>query len=187
MLATDRDVDLARRILVVGVTGSGKSTFARRVASQRGVAFVDGDTIGWLPGWVQRDPDAQRALAEERLATDEWVLASAWRAWADLALARAELVVALDLPRLVSLRRLVARTVRRVVTHEEVCNGNTETLRTALSRDSVVLWHFRSFARKRVTAHAWSEDPAVPPVLLVRSVAEAETLARRLADGAGVA
>ncbi|GAA1913445.1 AAA family ATPase [Nocardioides marmoribigeumensis] len=180
MLATDHDVDAARRVLVVGVTGSGKSTLARRLAEARGVLLVDGDEIGWLPGWVQRDPDEQRSIAARLLAAEDWVLASAWSAWSDLALSRADLVVALDLPRLVSLRRLVVRTARRLWTGERVCNGNTESLRAVLSHDSVVLWHFRTFARKRATAREWTADPTAPPVLVLRSAAEVEALAARL-------
>ena len=180
MLATDDDLDTARRVLVHGVTGSGKSTLARALAEARGVPLLEGDTIGWTPGWVHRDADEQRALVAPVLAQESWVADSAWGAWADLVLGRADLVLALDLPRLVSLRRLVRRTARRLVTGEEICNGNRETPRLLLSRESIILWHFRSFARKRATARAWAADPAMPPVALLRTPGEVATVARRL-------
>ncbi|WP_410650559.1 hypothetical protein [Amycolatopsis sp. cmx-4-54] len=80
--------------------------------------------------------------------------------------ARAELIVALDYPRWVSLGRLVRRTVVRCVTRRRICNGNVETLRGMVSGDSIIYWHFRSFARKRRTIRAWVTDPTVPVVHL---------------------
>jgi hypothetical protein len=36
-----------------------------------------------------------------------------------------------------------------MVTGQVVCNGNRETLARVLAKDSVIRWHFQSFARKR--------------------------------------
>jgi hypothetical protein len=59
----------------------------------------------------------------------------------------------------VSLRRLVWRTLRRMIDKNKICNGNTETVRQAFSRDSVLVWHFRSFARKRDRIRGWVGSP----------------------------
>lgn len=138
------------RVLFYGVTGSGKSSAARAYARATGLPeFSVDECIGWLPGWEQRHAAEQRALGEAIVAQDRWVLDSAYGDWRDLVLARAELVVALDYPRWLSLSRLVRRTVRRIVTGQVVCNGNRETLARVLAKDSVIRWHFQSFARKR--------------------------------------
>ena len=92
-------------------------------------------------------------------ARDAWVLDTAYSGWIDLALARAELIVGLDLPRRVSLVRLVRRSVMRARTGVAVCNGNRETWRRLVSRDSIVLWHFRSFAAKKRRFREWNDDP----------------------------
>ena len=184
MRATEQDLDTARRLLLHGVTGSGKSTLARSLAVDRDIPLLEGDTVGWLPGWTQRDPDEQREIVADFVGQDDWVVDSAWSVWSDLVLPRTDLVVVLDLPRLVSLGRLVRRTVRRVARREQVCNGNVERWRAVLSRDSIILWHFRSFDRKRTTARRWAADPARPPVLVLRSPAEVDRLARRLGASA---
>jgi adenylate kinase family enzyme len=183
VLATDDDLEVATRIVLHGVTGSGKTTLARRLATGRGVPFLEGDSVGWLPGWRQRDPDEQRGLVADFVVQDAWVIDSAWSVWADLVLARADLLVVLDLPRHVSFARLLRRTLRRLRTRERVCNGNVETWGKALSRDSIVLWHFRSWESKRSRAREWAADPQAPPVVLLRSAAEVEALARRLVPG----
>jgi hypothetical protein len=68
--------------------------------------------------------------------------------------------VALDYPRWFSLQRLLRRTVSRAATGQEMCNGNTETWRQMFSRDSIIVWHFRSWRRKRARIHQWVSDPS---------------------------
>lgn len=138
------------RILVYGVTGSGKTTLARQIGEATGLPWhsVD-DEIGWLPGWVERPRDEQRDLALRIASSGQWVLDTAYGHWRDVVLPRAELIVALDYPRFVSLFRLLRRTARRLITRQLSCNGNRESLRQAFSLDSIVAWHFRSFSRKR--------------------------------------
>ena len=67
-------------------------------------------------------------------------------------------------PRWVSLQRLVRRTFARLIDGRLVCNGNRETLRQILSSDSIIVWHFKSFRRKRQRIRHWMTDPSAPPV-----------------------
>ncbi len=97
---------------------------------------------------------------------------SAYSGWRDIVLARADLVVALDYPRWLSLRRLVQRTIRRCVTREQVCNGNTESFRRVFTRDSIILWHFTAFPRKREALERMKADPDMPPVISFRRPAD---------------
>ena len=165
----------ARRILVHGVTGSGKTTLAARLGALTGVPWTEADSLTWLPGWVLRPDAEQRRRVEELCARESWILDSAYGRWQDVALARAELVVGLDYPRWLSLGRLLRRTAARAVDRTPVCNGNVERWRQVLSRDSILLWHFRSFADKRDRLLAWEADPVMPPVLRLRSPAELES------------
>jgi adenylate kinase family enzyme len=157
---------MPRRVLLYGVTGSGKSTAAARVAERTGLPLTLVDELTWLPGWVPVDEEVQRETFTAIVAGDRWVLDSAYGAWLDVVLPRAELVVGLDYPRWLSLARLVRRTLVRVVDRRPVCGGNIETLRQLLRRDSIVVWHFSSFRRKHERMRAWAADPAGPEVIL---------------------
>ena len=161
----------ARRVLLWGVTGSGKSTLAKAASARLGVRYVEGDAIGWRPGWVNAPEDEQRREVSAILAAEDgWVFDTAWSTWRDLVLPQSDLVVGLDFPRGVSLARLVRRTVHRIRDDTPICNGNVETWRKTLSRDSIVAWHFRTFAEKRAQLDDWEADPTAPPVLrLTRS------------------
>ncbi|QSF58665.1 adenylate kinase [Nocardioides sp. zg-1228] len=126
------------------------------------------DELTWLPGWVPVDPEVQREVIGRVVADERWLLDSAYGAWLDLVLPRAQLVVGLDYPRWLSFGRLVRRTASGAITREPRCNGNIETWRAMLRRDSILVWHFRSFGRKRARMRAWAGSPDGPPVLLFR-------------------
>jgi adenylate kinase family enzyme len=174
MRAEGRGLQGARRILVHGVTGSGKTTLAERLSRLVGIPWVSVDDMAWQPGWVPLPEEEQRRRFAEACAGESWILDTAYAAWVDVALARAELVVGLDYRRTVSLGRLLRRTLSRTLDHRPVCNGNVESWRQTFSGDSIILWHFRSFARKRERLSGWASDPHLPPVLRVRSPRELE-------------
>ncbi|GAA4606981.1 AAA family ATPase [Actinoplanes octamycinicus] len=154
--------------MVYGVTGSGKSTLAAAISARTGLPYVAVDDLTWEPGWVQVPVAVQRERIAAVCAGDAWVLDSAYLSWLDVPMARADLVVGLDLSRAVCLWRLLRRTVHRSVTRTPVCNGNVESVRELFTRDSLLVQQFRSLPRKRARLRAWQRDPAMPPVLVLR-------------------
>lgn len=157
------------RILVYGVTGSGKSTLAAQIATRTGLPLHLVDDLTYGPGWVQVSDDVQRERIAAICRGPRWILDTAYARWVELPLARAELVVALDYPRWLSLSRLLRRTVSRIVTRRPMCNGNVETLRHATSRESIIAWHFSSFSRKRARIREWVETSPGPRVVRLDS------------------
>jgi adenylate kinase family enzyme len=162
---------MADRVLVYGVTGSGKTTLARKIAEKTGLPWHSVDDLTWEPGWVGVPLAEQRRCIAAICAGDRWILDSGYSSWIDIVLARVELIVALDYPRWRSLARLARRSLARAIDRRTICNGNTETFRLMLSSDSILVWHFRSFARKRGRMRAWAADPAGPAIIRLTSPA----------------
>lgn len=160
------------RILIYGVTGSGKTTLARRLSEKTGIPWHEVDQLTFEPGWRPVPDDLQRQRISAICDEEHWILDTAYGKWLEIPLCRADLIVGLDYARCRSLGRLLFRTLRRIIDKNPVCNGNLESLRLALSRDSIILWHFRSFARKRRRMHEWKRRGL--PVLLLRSPGETE-------------
>jgi adenylate kinase family enzyme len=155
----------ARRVMLYGVTGSGKSTAAARISEATGIPWTSVDDLTWGAGWVPVPEDEQRRRFEAVCAEDTWLLDTAYGTWVDVPLARVELIVALDYPRWFSLLRLVRRSLSRALDKQPVCNGNTESWGQLLARDSIIGWHFRSFRRKRERIAAWASQEHGPRVL----------------------
>jgi adenylate kinase family enzyme len=162
---------VAQRVLIYGVTGSGKTTLAARLSERTGLPFHCVDDLTWEPGWVPVPPEEQRRRIAAICAQDSWILDHGYSSWIDLVLARADLVVGLDYPRWRSLSRLVLRTLSRAIDHREICNGNAESFRQALSKNSIIVWHFQSFANKRRHIREWQDDPLKPELLRLTSPA----------------
>jgi len=140
----------ARRIAVVGTTGSRKTTLAAALAGRLGVPHIELDALAWGPAWVQISDDLFRSRLEEATRGDAWVVDGNYSRARDVIWARAEMVVWLDYPLRTILGRLLRRTVRRVLTREPLWNGNRESLRTALfSRDAILIWALRTYQRRR--------------------------------------
>jgi len=163
---------LPDRIVVYGVTGSGKSTLAALIAERTGLPYHSADDLSWQPGWVPVPDEEQRRRIAELCAGDRWVLDAAYGKWRDVVLARTELVIGLDYPRWLSLGRLLRRTLVRSVTRTKICNGNVESLRQVFSADSIIRWHFVSFANKRARIRAWAAESPGPEIVRLTSPRE---------------
>lgn len=153
------------RILIYGVTGAGKTTLAERLSRKTGLPWHSVDDLTFETDWVTVPLDEQRARITKICEGPEWILDTAYGAWLDIPWSRVELVVALDFPRWLSFSRLLRRTVMRQFDQKSICNGNHESLKGILSKESILVWHFRSFARKRARIRRWVEQAERPRVL----------------------
>lgn len=170
------------RIVVLGASGNGKSTVARRLAEIHGVPYVELDALHHGPNWTEASAEelTERVVAAMD-ASDGWVLDGNYeRKIGDAALERADTAVWLDQPLRVILPRLWTRTAQRVRGDVELWNGNKEDWRSALwGRDSLFAWTLRSHRRLRRTEPGRLARHPHLRVVRLRSPAQVE---RFLAD-----
>jgi adenylate kinase family enzyme len=151
------------RCVVVGTSGAGKSTFARKLATIAGGAYVELDDLHWDADWTER----QRADFEARVvaatAGERWVVDGNYSSVRHVTWARATDIVWLNFGRTVVWSRVIRRTLWRGATRQELWAGNRESLATAfLSKESILLWSFTTFGknrRKYAAARASGEHP----------------------------
>ena len=151
------DQVLVRRFLITGGPGSGKTVLARELAAALGVPHIELDALYHRPGWRPADPVEFRAEVSRLIEQPGWVVDGNYHGPGVAAVVRAktDLIIALDLPRPVVLCRLLRRTARRVLTGEELWNGNRETLRQLVNpRTSLLLYAHRTFGKDRRRAAA---------------------------------
>lgn len=139
-----------QRVVVVGTSGSGKTTFAATLARHLDVPHIELDALHWEPSWTEATPEVFRKRVANAVAAERWVLDGNYSVARDIVWARADTIIWLDYALPVIMTRLVRRTARRVFLGELCCNGNRETLQGTLSRDSILLWALTTYRRRRL-------------------------------------
>ena len=79
----------AKRILILGCGGAGKSTLARRLGAATGLPVVHLDGLYWQPGWVAMERAAWRRTVENEIAKDAWIIDGNFGSSLELRLSRA--------------------------------------------------------------------------------------------------
>jgi adenylate kinase family enzyme len=134
-----------RRILVVGISGAGKTTLSQRLAAATGLPLIHLDREHWRPGWVEPPRAEWRARVAELAAGDAWIMDGNYGGTFDLRLPRADSVVWLDYGRF----RSMARALRRMRTYRgrtrpDVADGCPERLDPTFL---LYIWRFRKTYR----------------------------------------
>ena len=152
-----------QRVSVVGSSGSGKSTFAERLAARLGVPLIQLDALNWGPNWTPVDVEIFRARVRDATAAVSWVCDGNYSAVRRIVLGRTDTVVWLDLPLRICLWRVIRRTVRRARTREDLWGtGNRETLLKQFGRrDSLIWWVLSTHRRRQRDYEARFADPSM--------------------------
>jgi adenylate kinase family enzyme len=138
------------RISVIGTSGSGKTTFAGKLSEVLRIPHVELDSLKWEANWTPVPRDIFRSRVREAISSDRWVVDGNYGKEArDLIWERVDTVVWLNYSLPVILYRIVRRTLRLIICGEERCNGNRESFRHAVSRDSIILWALQTYKRRR--------------------------------------
>ncbi|QXJ25685.1 hypothetical protein AGRA3207_007212 [Actinomadura graeca] len=102
----------ARRIVVLGSPGSGKSTFSHALAAGTGLPLVHLDDVYWRAGW-QRPPEDEWERVVERLAAEpSWIIDGNFADTVRRRAERADVVILFDRHPWLCAGALVRRSLR---------------------------------------------------------------------------
>lgn len=102
---------LPRRIMIVGSAGAGKSWLARQLGLRLGLPVVHLDALYWRPGWVAPPAEEFLAAVTQAAGYEAWIIDGNYSDTMAPRLARAGMVIFLDLPRRTCMLRILKRSI----------------------------------------------------------------------------
>jgi adenylate kinase family enzyme len=142
-------IRLLSRYSVIGTSGSGKTFVASEIARRLSIKHIELDALHWRNGWKETPLNKFKHLVDEATREDTWVVDGNYSHVRDLVWRKATVVVWLDLPFKTVFWRTLSRTILRILTREELWNGNVEGLDALIGLDSMPLWVIKTYWRRK--------------------------------------
>jgi adenylate kinase family enzyme len=156
------------RIVVIGTSGSGKSTLARALAAKLGLRHIELDALHWDPDWTGVPLSVLRSRVDAALREDGWTVDGNYGQVRDIVWARAQMIVWLDYSFPLVFARALRRTIRRLLTSEQLWNGNQERWSMLFSKESIMLWVIQTHHRRARQYPILLQQPEYAHLKLVR-------------------
>jgi len=176
------------RLVVVGCSGSGKTTMARALSRALGIPHVELDGLNWQPGWRDlaiADPEEFFRRIAAAAAPEAWVMDGNYTKARDAHWSRATAFIWMDTPRPVVMRQVLWRSFSRAVTKRELWpgTGNKELFRRWLDKEHPIRWAWDTWAQVHERYGDWFAGGTYEgrPVYRVASKREAKRLIEQLA------
>jgi len=138
------------RYLVIGTSGAGKSTFAKKLAAATRCPCIELDSHYWGPHWQAVPLEQFESSVVNAIQGADWVADGNYSAVRDVLWSRATHVVWLNYGRPTVFSRLLWRTLSRGIARTRLSHGNRESLRMAFfSKDSILLWSLSTYTKNQ--------------------------------------
>ena len=119
------------KIHIIGCSGSGKTYLANALSKKYNISHFDLDDIQWdnnAKGYGEmRTLDKRKALLQEILFNNEWIIEGVYYAWVQQSFDEADKIYVLNMPSYLCKSRIIMRTIKRKL---GILKGKKETLKS---------------------------------------------------------
>jgi len=98
-----------KKIVIIGSGGSGKSTLASKLGDILSIEVHHLDAIFWKPGWISTPKDEQKAVQQELIGHDSWIIDGNYGGTIDIRLQAADTIIFVDLSKWICIIRVLKR------------------------------------------------------------------------------
>lgn len=150
------------RINVVGTSGSGKTTFSKKLSQTLGIPHIEMDKIFWEPNWQQPSNEKFFKDLENALNPDKWVLDGNYTRTIPIKWKSVETIIWLDYSFSRTIFQSVKRALQRSISKEEFWEGtgNTESFRRSFfSKDSIIWWSITTHSKVKEKYQNYLTNP----------------------------
>lgn len=155
--------------MIVGGPGSGKSTLARALGAVTGLPVFHMDHIHYKSGWVPREAEVKDWMTEEVHRKPRWIFEGGHSRTYRQRVARADVMIWLDLPVGLRLYRVIRRQFSYLGrTRPDLPEGCVERMDRGALEFWLWIWRTRKTSRARLARIA-AAPPAHLTVVHLRS------------------
>lgn len=119
------------KIHIIGGSGSGKTFLANKLSKEYGIEHYDLDDLQWDNAaksyGVKRNADERRAMLQDILKKDQWIIEGVYYKWCKQCFADADEIYLLQVPKRVYTYRIIKRFIKRKFGLEK---GKKESLKS---------------------------------------------------------
>lgn len=155
---------IGHKINIRGISGSGKTTFARSLGEVTGYRVIHLDELFWLPNWTESNRQEFKVRIAAELTEQPWIVDGNYSSVDHAARTDADTVIWLDFPFPIVFWRILTRSIWRAHSKTEIFPGCVESYQKAFfSSKSIILWSISNWGRARrnaKTAMAMAEQRA---------------------------
>ena len=100
------------KIIIIGASGSGKSTVARQLSAWWDIPVVHLDKLSWKEGWIRASNEEFDSLVEQELAKDKWIMDGNFPRTLKRRMDACDTVIYLDYPLWFCIFRVLKRVIK---------------------------------------------------------------------------
>ena len=167
------------KINVVGISGSGKSTFAKKIADKICHPYIELDSIYWGSDW-KPNPNFLIDLDSSLSTNSSYVLDGNYASSDYLKWKNIDIVIWLDYSFHLSFYRCLTRTIKRLVSKETLWGTNKENISNILGKNSILYFMVTHYHKNKKKFLLDMKNKSDIKFIRLRSPKEAENLLQLL-------
>lgn len=135
------------RIVIIGLPGAGKSTFAAKLGKKLNIPVHHLDAHMFMPGGVKRDKEEFKAIQKEMVDEPSWIIEGCALSTLEMRLSEATACLDFNLPRLLC----IWRTFRRLFIHDRTLEDTAEGCSKVFTWEIIrYIWNFEKNKRQGI-------------------------------------
>lgn len=108
------DISEAKRIMIVGSSGSGKTTFSRNLHKKLNLPVIHLDKLFWKENWVQTPREEWIEIQNKAMQANEWIIDGNYSGTMEVRAEKADTIIFLDISRTICLYSVIKRWLTNI-------------------------------------------------------------------------
>ena len=136
-----------KKIIIVGTTGSGKSTLAKALSKKLDLPYIQLDELFWKKDWQWSSDQEFFSKIEKAIDQPSWIIDGNYSRTNHLTWKDVDTVVWVNFPFWLTFYQNFTRSIKRALSKKELWKGtgNTESFTRMFSKDSILIWLFKTY------------------------------------------